>query len=763
MHSNIKRYRLFMYCLIVPALLMPLLLIYGLQSGAFQAFRGPIIILLGLAEGFCVSLMIYFACKARQLSQLLSNAPSASGRIFAAARENGVWLVFGTIFLLTGGICLGYFFAHAAPALYRRIGRVALPVFLCLTVLQLALSLLLAHRHRRKWETIPIREGQQFLLAHRDQAEKTAAAKLRLLRRLRHGKNAGAGLLGAMGLGITLFFSHTLPPFFAIVAMGWAGWVLLAALAQIHLGGRHDDPHQWKTLLPDRDFPLLYEMAREAKAEMGCQSEVCLLATSGNTAEIMPVGRLLVVTLGADLLNTLCQEEMYAILLHEFAHLAPRNRAVNHERLCAERILSPQSGSIRAFSNLFFRYTLCRYAWEYQLFLYASSLDLESQADQAMKSHAHAAASSLLKLACRDLYEWELAGRDHPSGFAAPTLTEEFLLADQGRFQEALLTRKEDWKRMIEGEILSNSASHPTCIMRVRALGFVAPPALLPGPTGIYADECLGAFHLLYRLLSRQNSNSYAETRQRAYLGPLARVRAWREAGMPVIDQEYGDRIDDLLTLGEVSQTLDLCQRAIDTLPPCAAATAHFIRGSLRLHAWDAGGLSDLYTAMEENANHIEEALDLIGTFCCLMGLQTELETYRERAPRFQEEERTHAAEVVTLKRRDRLSQEHLPSELMENLLSFLASLPAETLENVYLVRKTISDQRFTSALILDFDINARDETIRDLSHRVFAFLDTTTSWQFSLFHLTDLSGPLVEKIRKVPGSLIYSRDQSPR
>ena len=64
------------------------------------------------------------------------------------------------------------------------------------------------------------------------------------------------------------------------------------------------------------------------------------------------------------------------------------------------------------------------------------------------------------------------------------------------------------------------------------------------------------------------------------------------------------------------------------------AAHAHFLLGRYLLCRYNPDGIDHLYAAADTNNNYCDEAFNLIGSFCLLMGLKDRLEEYRAQRHR---------------------------------------------------------------------------------------------------------------------------------
>ena len=146
-----------------------------------------------------------------------------------------------------------------------------------------------------------------------------------------------------------------------------------------------------------------------------------------------------------------------------------------------------------------------------------------------------------------------------------------------------------------------------------------------------------------------------------------------------------------------------------------------------------------------------------MGTFCCLTGREQELQAYRKFVTQMVQSNEDENRLANFLARGDNLTKETLPEGLLEEILAFIHSVDEDDLiENIYLVRKTISETFFTSAFIIRFD-GGTDDDRDEIMHKIFRYLDTyPVEWQFSLFDHTDY--PWI-KFDKIEGSTVYSKN----
>lgn len=124
-------------------------------------------------------------------------------------------------------------------------------------------------------------------------------------------------------------------------------------------------------------------------------------------------------------------------------------------------------------------------------------------------------------------------------------------------------------------------------------------------------------------------------------------------------------------------------------------------------------------------------------------------------------------AELGELKKGDDLSADTLSEGKLEDILSFIRTAdvtPLDTdgsaeplppcIKRVFLVRKTIGEDFFTSVFVPDFKDGTDAERRATVYHRVFSKLDTDEDdWQYSLFEYSDVRGVGIERI---PGCCVW-------
>ena len=619
-----------------------------------------------------------------------------------------------------------------------------------LAVAAIAVNVWGLQRFRRRYQQMNAKQMSEFLLSHREQASRTAAEKLRLLCSIRRGTNAYALVLLLLGIVLGVCFGCT----GSKVSYAISALLILVSSQQLPIRAAKAELEDLQNILPEQEYPRLYGAAKQAAQETGWTGAVALQVRPDNTAFISLLNQTAVVSLGAPVLRLLTQQELHALLLHEFSHVSPDNKAeIQATNYWDFLRRGRSSATFSLLSGAFYTWSDEAYETNFELYQYAASISTEQAADSAMAKLPEAAASSLLKLKYFDLYLWEAETKDGKPAYES--VREDVIREQLADFQKVLPARKADWNDLTKREIEARNATHPTIWSRIQALGLNELPEVAFPAQGEYGAECEKAIVYMDEQLTSFTRLNFEENHRTQYLEPKKDVENWEAAGCPVVAEEYADVVNALHLLGRNSDGIALCNRAIDQLQPIAAAYAYFIRGAWRLRRYDADGLQDLYTAIELNNNSIDSALDVIGTFCTLTGMQQELDTYREKALELAQRQRDEFSETGRLTRKDKLSTEHLPEGMLEDILSHIQAVSQDSIDRIYLVHKTISDTFFTSAFVIRFLPQTSQEVRQEVLHQIFCYLDTCADWQFSLFEYQEIPKGLVER---VPDSCVYQR-----
>lgn len=659
------------------------------------------------------------------------------------------------IFTMFGGILSKNAFAFS---LENTPGIIAVTALL-LPALFLIVNIISNRIYIKKLNKKSIAENQQYWLSHRDNPEEATQKKLSLLKLLIRINDFYSILLALCAFVSAFFIGFISNNGYFIAPLFLCCIVISGAVFRIRFKTRDNFFEEDKTYVSENDYPTLYDLAKKAAAATGCDKPIKIALLDNFNAGAANINNTISIQLGSLLLNTLSEDEVYCVLLHEFSHIkeeASRAKINNYYQYLCDVHNNNITNICSSLTKYLFTFIDGYFNIQYNLYLYSVSLTRESNADKAMAVYGNNefAASALVKISYYDLYDWEKGTYDTPCHMEAEEYDNDLLINEVQKFKEALNLNAEKWNAILNNEILSRNATHPTLKMRLLSIGISEPKILYPESSAQYIAECEKSLTYVSSLIAEQTKDSYEEYRKFYYTDSKELVQKWENSGKPVIAEEYGDVCDALRRLGRNTEALELCEKAINLLDDTGSCYAHFIKGCFLLHSFDDTGIDYIYKAMETNHNYIDEGLVVIGRFCCLTGQEEQLEVYREHAITLTEENKIHA-EASVLTKKDKLSIEALPDGMLEDILSHITCEHSDNIEKIYLVRKTITDDFFTSVFVIKTAPYTDDEIRYKILHKAFNYLDTCSNWQFSLFDYEDVKNV---KIENIAGSCVYTK-----
>ena len=630
--------------------------------------------------------------------------------------------------------------------------------FICISLL-FALNLHLTNKFAKKLDKSSVQENQQYIYSHRESEKDETQKRYQRLHIIRIGTSLYTWFLGIMAAIIAFLTGSFYESESGVALCMFSGILFSSVLSRIRFRVPEVLFEEDKRYVSQDDYPLLYSLAQKAADVLHCKGKIRIAILGNFNAGIARFGDTYSIQIGALLLNTLSQDELYCVLLHEFSHVERKNKDSNKERDYDTWIHQGKTPHFLSnITNIFFLYVDSIYSFNYNLYLYGISIKIENAADTAMVNYGNSrnAASALLKIKFYDLYSWEKGTYDEECYFESETARKDYLEHEFNTFLNRLELRKEIWTNYISIEILSRSATHPTLKMRLDTLGITSLETLVNCDSDLYITECKKALSYMDELLYKELINDYDATRTKLYIEPKEIIDSWEYEGKPIIGSEYSDIGLSLRQLGRNSEAIELYHRAISELSTDAEIChARYLRGCFLLHQFDCSGLKDIYYAMEHNSNYINEGLSIIGEFCCLTGNQKELDIYRKKAIELAQKQKDVYSQIGTLTKKDLLSSEQLPDGMLNDILSYISTIGEGSIDEIFLVRKTITNDFFTSAFVIRFNNDITDTQKEKILHKIFSYLDTCSSWQFSLFDYNE-----VQDIRfnKINNSCVYKQ-----
>ena len=506
------------------------------------------------------------------------------------------------------------------------------------------------------------------------------------------------------------------------------------------------------------DFPVIYGVAEAARDELGLKGDIKILFQNDSNAGIAKIGKVYSLQIGLQLWTVLTQEEIYQVLIHEFAHMTDTHvKNAQGARLTFQRLAESEQLTFPLVPLTL--YCRVKFLFENMMYQLLASEQMETTADAHAITHGdpHVAVSALCKTAMTTFYEREF-DKFIPEPFHAPENPRDNIATMQCQaFRHAVETRGQAWMQLMELELPPQVQTHPTFKQRREALGVADTPITLtlPDMDSPYGKECQAAAAMLDKKLLEMVQVGYAEAREENYLKPLGIIEDYLNASIPYTTAELSPVINAYRDLARRDEALAICEQILATeTNKYATAHALYFKGRCLLTNYDPAGIDCLYQAMDLNMNYAEEGLEAIGEFCCMMGLEAEREVYRKKYVEMTQERIDKFDQAGELNPTDHLVAENFPDDRLEAMLLFMKRAGNGCIWQIYLVRKVITHDFFASAFVIRFVDGTPADQINKSMEAIFNFLDTTPEdWQYSLF-LYDKS--MERTLQKVPTSCVW-------
>lgn len=627
-----------------------------------------------------------------------------------------------------------------------------------LLLLAAALSGLIGQRYAKAFGEQNVREANDLADLRRQRMAQDSRREWRRLRLICVFSIAYIVLLFLLCLAVPFFFGASQVKFSMLFADIISLWFLSGLVGRLLQPGH---TFHSEGVLPEKDFPLLYGMVRDAAGEWLRDKKLHIrvihsIPHEECTAAVALEHDHVTILFGSVLLCVADEEELRQVVLHELAHL--EGNEVQEDRLY-KRVLGYINSSGRTFfshlSDWALTLPVAALMIEGQFYFLLSSREKERRADNraAHRGDREKQASVLAKISAHGIYAFEQ--EPYMNVFVTEEIPQHLMTDRAMDYRRALSEREQDWRRMLENEIPSRVASHPTFRQRWEALDFCAYSLEPADMDSDFSRECWAAAHMADEDRASIPVERYAELRKKVYLDELAIIEEFESREWDLTPDELRPPMLAYFNTGRPDKMEAICDKIIaenDSL--YATAFARYWKGVLLLYRYDHSGIRWLYEAMELNTNYIEEGLDRIGSYCTRMGLQKELEEYRSRAIDFMQLKMDRSHGGITAKAD--LRPEALPEGWLDKIRDFIVNAGEDCLQEIYLVKEVAQEDYAPSSFVLRFTQDAPQERREDVYDKVFRLLDDwPVDWEFCLYTYDD---SMAKPLSRVEGSCIWRK-----
>ena len=492
------------------------------------------------------------------------------------------------------------------------------------------------------------------------------------------------------------------------------------------------------------ELPLLEAMAQKAARETGIKGTVRLELTRDCDCDVNRFGKTYVVFLGTRLLTALTEEEVYGALLSCFDYFS---RPKEYRRVFRRHRLGQLGAAdirpVTCVFDWFYSYADVTLEWEYDFYITAYKANIDRMSDHRIREQGDptAAVSGMCKRAMWRYFTFE--ANDY---LAKPFYYEaephwHFELDVCEAYRRALEVRHNAWLDMLSREMRSEGERHyPLFRDSWRSLTpDAASPTVdvwAPDLDTPFGKEAMHAVELVEIRIRKDLARSYKTAREREYLEPLHITEAYEADPTGYTTPELSPVINAYRDICEYGKAEALCDRIMETeTNQFALAHAIYFKGMCMLHRYETEGIDLIYRAIDLNKNYMKDGFEMVAEYCTLCGLEDEYATFLRRAEIQVSAHAYNHEGAGSLSAADRLEPETALGDMLPDILAYMEKVSEGCIREIYLVRKVISEDFFTSAFVIMFEYGASEDVMRRAYEAIFNYLDAyPVDWQFSLF-----------------------------
>ncbi|MBQ9979118.1 MAG: hypothetical protein IJP20_04955 [Clostridia bacterium] len=610
---------------------------------------------------------------------------------------------------------------------------------------------------RKKYNKLNIAEGNKMLLDRKsDIAQDLQSATERLEKAAKVGK-IYISLITALML-VFIFFLGAL----ANAAGGLFIFPILIIISVItrFFGALIDVPKpENKEILDKKDYPELYAIAQRARDEAELEGDIGITTDNSFNAAITKIGNQYYLLLGCSLVNHISRDELYNILLHEFAHHSEKYTPKSPHGFF-NRFITYESVPF-PLGDFFISYPMLLYFEEYIIYTALANEYIEKMADSitVAKGDPRAFASAIAKCNLHSQYERLLYQYQEKALFETEEPQTDIAEQYMRGFRRALEENQEIWLDMFEREIQPRNASHPIYRARRDAVGVSKDDVVISldvSGDGLDAEREKITAQTNSEILQMLTPN-YSELRKQNYLTPLSIIDDWEKNKENYPKTELTKVIQAMIDIMRHEDAEKLCDHIIENEENIyLTAFPKSFKGYLLVNREDPRGVDLLYESIELNSNLFEISIDPIGEYACRNGLQDVLDEYREKALALAQKNVDEDEQANSVSAKDNLVPDDMSEDALRSHIEFITSV-SDSISGIYLVKKVISDTFYSHVFLIEFENKTPGEVINESMNRIFRYLDTLDNEQYSLF----LYAPIYKSVvKKVDGSKIYSKNK---
>ncbi len=512
------------------------------------------------------------------------------------------------------------------------------------------------------------------------------------------------------------------------------------------------------------EYPLLYAAVLRAAEEAACKKRVRLFfgddgfgVAEGNNEAI--------VNIDPEEFAFLTKEELYSVMLHEFAHVRNLDTKKSKRLYTVQEkwtktaednairlLLLPRALFLSAFAD--------RIAFESSAYTEISSRWRETQADALVKeksfgqTYINATTKGMLLV----LYRASPHRETTFDIYASEEPVSDYYTKDLQNFKKYLGERETLWNYILHHQIPARVDSHPTLPMRMEHMGV--------GEYDYGSEEEDPAYLIEQEKALRENDKTicdrlrpYYMRNRSEYLKLCGRMEEYDKAeaeGKEFTPAELAEYAGVFFELDD-DKSLALCDRLLRADPDSDFAA--YYKGMILARWGREEGIPLLYKAARANFNLAEAAMEQVGRFALNMGREDILEEYRASFAEVMQNSMDRESDT-TLSRGDKLFKSDIPEEIFAPVRKEIVALGKKKVVRIYLVKKTGKDGQPAFLYAVELRNVTSHEEAFEIMDCIFRYLQNSglpeKYRRFGLYNVSSRDKTLKRFLKAVPDCKIY-------
>ncbi|MCM1043299.1 MAG: hypothetical protein NC350_03710 [Corallococcus sp.] len=497
--------------------------------------------------------------------------------------------------------------------------------------------------------------------------------------------------------------------------------------------------------ISNKDFPMICDVISRAANVSKCNKPInAYHSTSG--ISVNEKNGIVNIYLNAIECAILTEEELFTVMLHEFAHVSNIDTKKTEKY---EKVLN-KLGNAHGYISYF----ALKIGFDILTYREISSRYHEILADGEVKSkgspqtYINATAKAETYAMYCDLVIPEMNYQLYESEKPVTDFTQRELKY----YYKYLQINRDIWLKRLRTKIPARVDSHPTFLMRMENMGCVDFDIDTKENNEFYCAEQNNLIIELDKLLINTiDKEEYREARNQNYVEINSIIEQFeKQSGDITADDVLCVKALRAYYLADKSKMEQLADKMLSKNP--SQATANFYKGCILFEKDDPACVQHFYEAAN-NFNLADASMEKVGNFALNTGNRELLEKYRSDVINIVQNAKDELDSTVW-KKEYGLHKSTLCDSDVNEIVSKISSIGGERLIRIYLAEYQV-DGRFTVNVLLVQYRDSKDDKERSDKNRDIVTVLDNRSETFS-FEDADWNQELLNEISKCQGAMVY-------